>query len=195
MSRRIHRVKPKISSRWKRNWNWNFSFAFGVSPIVWVSCRSWGASLISLLSRCPVSVSVLRIAGNCLRNPLQAAELESGSLGSTRHMWQHSTSSLLADSGSCNRPTTAQAATDSNVADAQPKESHDAAAAAAATPAVTLGNYVYQCAAKREQPSPSNPSNKTITRHLAAAPKTQPWHQQMTVPAIVLELARSWRRP
>lgn len=36
MSRSIHRVKLKISSRW--NWNWNFCFAFGGSPIVWVSC-------------------------------------------------------------------------------------------------------------------------------------------------------------
>lgn len=133
-------------------------------------------------------VPVLQIDGNCVREPLQAAQLEEP-LGSTRHMWQQqrqlSTSNLLTESGSCNRPPVLRPATDSNVAGAQ--------AAAAGTPAVTLGNYVYQCAAKRE-PSPSKPINKP-SRPLAISQETLPWHQQMTVPAIVLQLARNWRRP
>ncbi|KAH8407016.1 hypothetical protein KR222_004145, partial [Zaprionus bogoriensis] len=135
--------------------------------------------------------AVLQISGHCLRAPPQAVEpWESG--GSTRHMWQQQQqqrppTGTLADSGSCNRPTTLRPATDSNVASAQLTSN---ATVAAAAPAVTLANYVYQCAAKRE-PSPSKPGKSS--RELAMSQVPLPGQQQMTVPDIVLQLARSWR--
>ncbi|XP_060647779.1 uncharacterized protein LOC132785621 isoform X1 [Drosophila nasuta] len=118
-----------------------------------------------IISNC---LAVCEIGAYCLREMPRAVEASSGSR--TRHMWQprHPTSlvapadAAAAETGSCNRPTTLRPATDSNVAASQQlngigNATIQAAAAAAmttaASPAVTLANYVYQCAAKRASSS------------------------------------------
>ncbi|XP_034114667.1 uncharacterized protein LOC117574809 isoform X3 [Drosophila albomicans] len=115
-----------------------------------------------IISNC---LAVCEIGAYCLREMPRAAKANSGSR--TRHMWQprHPTglvapadAAAAAETGSCNRPTTLRPATDSNVAASQQlngigNATIQAAAAAAASPAVTLANYVYQCAAKRASSS------------------------------------------
>ncbi|XP_034486866.1 uncharacterized protein LOC117791267 [Drosophila innubila] len=142
---------------------------------------------------------VLEICAHCLRETPRATEVASTS--STLHMWQprYPTGSE-SDTGSCNRPTTLRLAADSNVATSQLND--NATTQTAASPVVTLANYVYQCAAKRES-SPSKPS--TISSSSSSSNsidlgmsinefQLQPLRhqQQMTVPAIVLQLAKSW---
>ncbi|KAL7730135.1 hypothetical protein ACLKA6_009408 [Drosophila palustris] len=124
---------------------------------------------------------------HCLR------EMPEGS-GATRHMWQtRYPTGPLADTGSCNRPTTLRLTTDCDEATSQLNGNGNAAAERAASPVVTLANYVYQCAAKRTESNPSNPSTISSSIDLTKTNKPLRHEQQMTVPDIVLQLAKSWQ--
>ncbi|KAH8311859.1 hypothetical protein KR044_008310, partial [Drosophila immigrans] len=122
--------------------------------------------------------AVFEIGAHCLRELPRAT----GATEATRHMWQpRSPTGSLADTGSCNRPTTLRPATDSDVATSQLNGNATIRGRAAASPAVTLANYVYQCAAKRESSSSNHCASSSSSKDLATSIETFQLEQQMSV--------------
>ncbi|XP_017957549.1 uncharacterized protein LOC108652038 isoform X2 [Drosophila navojoa] len=124
--------------------------------------------------------TVMQINGYCLR---QSLPMENGA---ARHMWR--ATGWPADTGSCAGPAALlRSATDGDGAAAAglatPNATATGKATAASVQAVSLANYVYQCASKRAPNlSPDLTSASSLLRPY------QLERQQLTLPAIAMNL-------